>query len=71
MSHNTLKISKYDLSKKTDAELKHYVQLIKIDINNYRKHIENYPPERMEKYGIPHLTRLIEVLKKVKAELNK
>mgnify|MGYP001812693682 CR=1 FL=1 len=70
MSHNTVKISNYDLSEKSEAELKHYVQLIEIDIENYKEVCKNYPPRRMEKCGTPHLLRLGVVLKKVQEELD-
>ena len=66
---NTFKISKYNLSKKTAEELKHYKQLISIDIVNYKNQIKNYPPVRLEKNGIPFLRRLNVVLDSVNAEI--
>lgn len=71
MSHNTFKISKYDLSKKSEYELKHYIQLIEIDITNYDITCANYPNERMEKCGKPHQDRLKTVLETVTNELDR
>ena len=42
----------------TNAELNKTVALCDIDITNYKHTIENYPPRRMEKNGIPFLNRL-------------
>lgn len=42
----------------THDKLNHLIQLAQVEIDNYQKAIENYPPERMERYGKPHLRKL-------------
>ena len=44
--------------KQTPANVEHRIQLKLNDIEIYKRCIEHYPPERMEKFGIPHLDRL-------------
>jgi hypothetical protein len=66
---NAFKISKYNLSKKSVAELTHYKQLINIDITNYKNQIKDYPPARLKKNGIPFLRQLNVVLNSVETEL--
>jgi hypothetical protein len=44
----------------TQSQLAHMEQLCQVEIDNYLICIENYPPERMERYGKPCLARLIE-----------
>jgi len=45
-------------SGKTLAQLEHLLFLSEIEIANYEKTIKNYPVERMDRFGIPHLTKL-------------
>jgi len=40
------------------TELNHTLQLLDVQIKNYTLLIENYPPDRMERYGKPYLKRL-------------
>lgn len=40
------------------AKIEHMIQLLDIEIVNYKNHIKNYPPERMEKFGIPFLNTM-------------
>ena len=44
----------------TMAELDHRIQLMDYEIEYYKLCIQNYPPERMEKYGKPYLKKLEE-----------
>lgn len=44
----------------TQSQLVHMEQLCQVEIDNYLICIENYPPERMEKYGKPYLALLQE-----------
>lgn len=39
----------------TDEKLDHILQLIEIQITNYKRNIQNYPPSRMERYGAPFI----------------
>jgi hypothetical protein len=55
--------------KKTPENLEHRIQLKKIDIDNCKICIRNYPPKMMEKYGIPQLNRLNEELNILNKEL--
>jgi len=66
---NSLKIEKYNLSKKSASDLEHYIQLINVDIDIYKSQIKNYPEDRMEKCGIPFLNRLTNLLTKVEEAL--
>jgi len=34
------------------------LQLAQIEVDDYKLVIKNYPSDRMEKYGLPHLTDL-------------
>jgi len=43
------------LKKLSVPDLNHMIQLCEIDIKNYEIIIENYPPDRIEKYGQPYL----------------
>jgi hypothetical protein len=38
----------------TKEELKHCVQRMDIELKNYEKVIENYPSDRLKKYGVPY-----------------
>lgn len=44
--------------KKTKENLEHRIQLKKDEITKYEYVIQNYPPDRMEKYGEPYLQKL-------------
>lgn len=44
--------------KKTKENLEHRVQLKKDEIARYEHSIQNYPPDRMQKYGEPYLQKL-------------
>lgn len=43
----------------TEAELEHCIQLAQAEIDNYAQSIENYPPERLRKYGTPWMANLV------------
>ena len=43
---------------KTLKNLEHRIQLKQDEIINYKRVIENYPVDRMKKYGIPYLQKL-------------
>ena len=43
----------------TKEELKHCIQRMNTDINYYRICIKNYPPDRMKRFGVPYLKRLM------------
>ena len=49
---------RYRLDGLSAGKLEHLLQLAQIEIDNYRRAIQNYPPDRMEKYGKPFLERL-------------
>ena len=55
-------MTKYTALQKIDelskCELMHCIQQMDIEINYYHQCIKNYPPERLEKYGIPYLEKL-------------
>ena len=44
--------------KKTKENLEHRIQLKKDEITKYEYVIQNYPSDRMEKYGEPYLQKL-------------
>lgn len=44
----------------TDGKLQHMLQLAEIRVQNYAEAIKNYPPDRMEMYGKPHMMMLEE-----------
>lgn len=44
--------------KKTKENLEHRIQLKKDEITKYEHVIQNYPPDRMEKYSEPYLQKL-------------
>lgn len=46
------------LKKMTAAQVENAIQSITDEIRRYKKGIENYPADRMEKYGKPHLAKL-------------
>jgi len=47
-----------NISNRSKDELTHLLQLAQIEVDNYKLAIKNYPSDRMEKYGLPHLTDL-------------
>lgn len=55
--------------KKTKENLEHRIQLKRDEIEHYRKAIENYPPQRLERAGKPYLARLMNELKILENEL--
>jgi hypothetical protein len=44
--------------KRTNDNIEHRIQLKKIEIDNYKAHIVNYPVDRMQKCAVPYLTKL-------------
>lgn len=40
------------------ANIEHRIQLKINEIRIYRDVIRNYPPDRLQRYGIPYLTKL-------------
>lgn len=44
--------------KRTRENLEHRIQLKRIEIEHYKKVIENYPPERYERHAVPYLQML-------------
>jgi hypothetical protein len=46
------------IEKLPETKLEHLLQLAQVAIDNYSKHIKNYPPSRMEMFGYPHLAKL-------------
>ena len=47
-----------NLHLQTAAKLEHLLQLAEIEISNYEVLLNNYPEQRLEAIGIPHLNRL-------------
>lgn len=46
------------IEKYTEGKLSHLIHLCDVAIENYKGQIVNYPADRMEKYGKPHLALL-------------
>ena len=46
------------IDKLSKHQLDHMIQLCEIEIVNNNLCVENYSPDDMKKYGIPHLKRL-------------
>jgi O-glycosyl hydrolase len=44
--------------KKTAANIEHRIQLKRDEITRYVQYFQNYPADRMERSGIPYLTKL-------------
>lgn len=44
-----------NIEKQPDFKLAHMLQLVEIEITNYEKHLVNYPPDRLERFGKPFL----------------
>lgn len=57
--------------KKTSDNVEQRIQLKKIEIDNYKSAIKNYPEDRMQKYGIPFLKRLYGELRVLEKELKR
>jgi hypothetical protein len=49
---------KYSTEGKSLAQLEHMLQLANDEVTRYKRTISNYPAERLEKFGIPHLNKL-------------
>lgn len=47
-----------NLHLQTASKLEHLLQLAEIEISNYEVLLKNYPEQRLEAFGIPHLNRL-------------
>ena len=43
--------------------------VLKHEVQMYKRCIRNYPPDRMRKYGKPHLAKLETALKQVETQL--
>ena len=54
----------------TKEELNHCIQRMDIEIDHHKICIKNYPPNRMERCGIPYLKRLEERRKKFLDRIN-
>jgi len=54
----------------TVPELRHFMQMAQGEIDNYAVCIENYPPDRLEKYAKPFMAKLIVQRDVFKDELN-
>lgn len=52
-----------------EKELRHFVQLCDTELQSYRSCITNYPPDRLEKYGLPMMRRLQDNRDRFAAEL--
>lgn len=44
-----------NVKKLSDAQIQHFIQLMDVELKNYAKVCENYPEEKMEKYGRPYI----------------
>lgn len=44
-----------NIEQQPDFKLAHMLQLVEIEITNYEKHLVNYPPDRLERFGKPFL----------------
>lgn len=55
--------------KLSQAQLEHLLQRLWDDVTHYRRCIENYPPDRMERFGKPHLAMLMDRVTQVEALL--
>jgi hypothetical protein len=58
MNYPFINGKKVRLAGKTLAQLQHLLQLAQDQVKRYEQAIVNYPPNRMENYGKPHLARL-------------
>jgi hypothetical protein len=55
----------HDLSLLSLSQLKHVLQLSQIQIDNYKRCIVNYSPEKMKRSGNPCLLQLIKTREKI------
>ncbi len=53
----------------SDTQLRHVGGLLEQKIKDYVHAIENYPPERMDRVGKPHMAKLVDQLQSVKSRL--
>lgn len=64
----------YKALKKIDtlnkSELEHCIQRLNVEIEGYNRCIENYPPDKLKKYGLPYLKRLMDQRQKFINKLN-
>lgn len=51
------------------GKLEHLRQLAEIQVTNYKRVIQNYPPDRMERCGKPFLNKLEAEVEKIKTLL--
>jgi len=49
----------------SDAQLERLLAALRDEVKRYCDVIRNYPPDRMERYGTPHLNRLQERVEEV------
>lgn len=54
--------------KSVPENIEHRIQLKEDEIGRYRGAIINYPPDRLNRFGIPYLTRLQDQLNELYAE---
>lgn len=54
--------------KSVPENINHRIQLKKDEIRRYKDMIVNYPSDRLNRFGIPHLTRLQDQLNDLYAE---
>lgn len=55
--------------KLTKDDIEHKIFLKNIEIDNYKKVIKNYPPDRMENYAKPFLNKLNNDLRLLEQQL--
>lgn len=55
--------------KRTKENLEHQIQLKQTEIDNYRRVIQNYPLDRMNRCGKPYLQRLENELQILKNQI--
>lgn len=59
-----------NLVDKTPEQLRHLLQQAEDQLVRYQASIVNYPPDRIEKYGAPHVIRLQRVIDSIKTKMN-
>lgn len=64
-------LEKAKQGKLTFVELRQWINNMKLEIQRYEICIENYPPDRMQKYGLPYLKRLESEKRVFERQLNK
>jgi len=55
--------------KKVSTNIEHRIQLKEDEIRRYHRVFQNYPPDRMKRFGEPHLKKLHDELMQLKVEL--